>query len=327
MRRLTITPHAWPIRGQFVISRGAVTEVQVLTVVIEDGDHRGWAECRPYGRYGETVETVAAEIEALRPAVEGGLTRAALQERLHAGSARNALDCALWDLEAKQKDTPVWQLAGLAAPRPMVTAYTLSIDAPDAMGRAAEAAAARPLLKIKLGGDGLDLDRVAAVRAHAPQARLIIDANEAWTFDQCRAWFPDMARLGVALIEQPMAADADAALRGLDHPVPLCADESCHTANDVARFVGLYEYVNIKLDKTGGLTEALRLKQAAQAAGLGVMVGCMLAGSLAMAPAMLLGADAEYIDLDGPLLLAQDREPGLVFQGSVMQPCPRALWG
>jgi len=243
-----------------------------------------------------------------------------------AGAARNALDVALWDLEAKRSGSSVWALAGIAEPHPVVTAYTLSVDTPERMAAAAREEAHRPLLKLKLTGAG-DLERVRAVRAGAPQATLIVDANEAWTLDHLRDYAPALAALGVALIEQPLPAGQDAALAGLPRPVPLCADESCHTSADLAALAGRYDYVNIKLDKTGGLTEGLRLLHAARAQGFKIMVGCMIGSSLAMAPAMLLAQDAEFVDLDAPLLLARDRQPGLRYEGSTVYPPKPNLWG
>lgn len=327
MRHVELVRISWPVRGTFTISRGSITQVDVLTATLAEGDARGRAECRPYARYNESQDSVSAEIEALRPQLEAGLDRAALQTALHAGAARNLLDCALWDLEAKLSGKPVWQLAGLPEPKPVISAYTLSIDTPHAMGRAAEAQSKRPLLKLKLKGDAEDLARVAAVRQGAPSAQLIIDANEAWSLDQCRDWFAEMARLDVALIEQPLPAADDEGLKDLARPVLICADESCHDSTSLARLLPLYDAINIKLDKAGGLTEAIHLQQRARQAGLKTMVGCMLASSLAMAPAMLLVIEADFVDLDGPLWLAQDTEPAIEFIGSVMQPAPRPLWG
>jgi L-alanine-DL-glutamate epimerase-like enolase superfamily enzyme len=280
----------------------------------------------PYARYGESVESVIAQIEVLRPQLEGGMSRDDLARALEPGAARNAVDCALWDLEAKRSGTPVWQLAGLGEPKPLTTAYTLSLGEPEAMGAAASANAHRPLLKIKLGGAG-DIERVRAVRTGAPDSRLIVDANEAWSPDMLDANLAAMADLGVSLIEQPLPAGHDDALEGIDRPVPICADESCHDRASLSALTGRYDVINIKLDKTGGLTEALLLAEAAKAAGLRLMVGCMVGTSLAMAPAMLVGGMAEFVDLDGPLLMAEDRQPGIHFQGSLMDPAPANLWG
>jgi L-alanine-DL-glutamate epimerase-like enolase superfamily enzyme len=326
MRQLTVRAESWPIAGTFTISRGSKTAADVVVVEIRDGGHVGRGECVPYPRYGETIAGATAAIEAVRPEIERGLDRAALQTGMKAGAARNAVDCALWDLEAKQAGRPVWQLAGLTPPQAATTAYTLSLDTVENMAAAARANADRPLLKLKLSGPG-DLDRVRAVHENAPRARLIVDANEAWTPEIYTALAPQLAPLGVELIEQPLPADADGPLAGLARPVPVCADESCHDAARLAHMAGKYDAVNIKLDKTGGLTEALRLAAAAKAAGLGIMVGCMVATSLAMAPALLLAVDARWIDLDGPLLLARDRDYGLVYDGSRVQPATPDLWG
>ena len=258
--------------------------------------------------------------------MKNGLDRVALQDRLPPGAARNALDCAFWDLEAKRTGTPVWRLAGLAEPRPAATAYTISLGAPEAMREKAAENADRPLLKIKLGADG-DLQRVRAARAGAPNARLIVDANEGWTLAQYQALAPELARLGVALVEQPLPAADDCALAGVERPVPVCADESCHGLNSLPKLARKYDAVNIKLDKTGGLTEALRLKRQAEAEGFRIMVGCMLGTSLAMAPAFLLTEGVDFIDLDGPLLLAKDREAPIRYAGSLMFPASAALWG
>lgn len=327
MPTLTVSRETFPIRGTFRISRGAKTAAEVVVAAVQDGDAVGRGECVPYARYGETVDGVVAALTAMTDSVASGLDRLALQTAMPAGAARNALDCALWDLEAKRSGRPVWQLAGLMAPPvPVVTAYTLSVDTPEAMAAAARAVADRPLLKLKLTGEG-DLERVRAVRAHAPAARLIVDANEAWTLDHLRRFAPALAALQVELIEQPLPADNDDALLGLDGPVPLGADESCHGLESLERLKGRYGMVNIKLDKTGGLTEALRIKAAAEAAGFGVMVGCMVATSLAMAPGVLLAQGAGLADLDGPLLLDRDRVPGLRYEGAWVHPPEPSLWG
>lgn len=326
MATLTLRRESWPIRGGFTISRGSKTAAEVVVAEVADGAERGRGECVPYARYGETVEGVLTALEGMTEALAAGLCRQDLQEALPAGAARNALDCALWDLEAKRARRPVWDMAGLAAPEAVVTAYTLSLDRPEAMGKAARAAAGRPLLKIKLGAEGV-VERVAAVRQGAPDARLVVDANEAWSAELYDALAPEMARLGVAMIEQPLPAGDDAALAGRPRPVTLCADESCHDRQSLPALAGRYDMVNIKLDKTGGLTEALALKAAAEAAGLEIMVGCMLATSLAMAPALLVAQGAQVVDLDGPLLLERDRDDAIAFDGSLMHPPATALWG
>jgi L-alanine-DL-glutamate epimerase-like enolase superfamily enzyme len=305
-----------------------VVVVVELSATTADGrEVRGLGECVPYARYGETVDDVVAAIEAQAAAVTAGMGRAALQSAMPAGAARNALDCAFWDLECKATRQPAWRLAGLPEPAPVATAFTLSLAAPAEMGNAAREAAAMPLLKLKLGGGAEDIERVRRVRENAPNSRLIVDANEGWTIEQLAALAPELAALGVALIEQPLPAGQDAALAGFASPVPLGADESCHGIEGLADLRARYSVVNIKLDKTGGLTEALRLKAAAQAAGFRVMVGCMVATSLSMAPAFLLAQGAEFVDLDGPLLLAHDREPGIVYDGAFMSPPSAVLWG
>ena len=306
----------------FTISRGSRTEAQVLTVRITADGVTGWGECVPYARYGETLESVTDQIESL-PAM---LDRAGLQELLPSGAARNAVDCALWDLEAKRAGKRVWELAGLPAPGPETTAYTLSLDTPEAMQAQAAKNAGRPLLKIKLGTPD-DMPRLEAVRAGAPESKIIVDANEGWSADVYADLAPHLVRLGVALVEQPLPAGEDDALLGMDRPVPVCADESCHDRASLPGLKGKYDVVNIKLDKTGGLTEALSLRAAALAEGYRIMVGCMVGSSLAMAPAMLVAQGAEMVDLDGPLLLAEDRDPPLRFDNSEVHPSDVALWG
>ncbi len=324
--KLVVTHESWPIAGSFTISRGSRTTSEVVVAEVSDGTFTGRGECVPYARYGETVDGVIQALRSLEGEVSGGLTRERLGALLPAGAARAALDCALWDIEAKQAGQPVWRLAGLPEPKPMVTAYTISLASPEEMAAKALAAADYPLLKLKLGGGG-DVERVAAIRAAVPDKRLIIDANEAWTIDQVRTFTPELDKLGVELIEQPLPADGDEALAGISSPVPLCADESCHDASSLVHIVGRYDMVNIKLNKTGGLTEGIRLMKAAEEAGLGVMIGCMLGTSLAMAPAVLLGSKAKVIDLDGPLLLKQDREPGIRYDKALMYPPEPELWG
>ena len=326
MRRVRIAAETWPLAGRFAISRGSRTAADVVVVELAEGAAVGRGECMPYGRYGETVPGVVERIEALRGELERDLERADLQAALPAGAARNAIDCALWDLEAKRSGVPAWQRAGLAPLRAVTTAYTLGLDGVAAMAAAARAQAHRPLLKLKLAGPG-DLERVRAVRENAPRSRLIVDANEAWTAALFAELSPRLRDLGVELIEQPLPAGADDALADIARPVPVCADESCHVAADLPLLVGKYDAVNIKLDKTGGLTEALRLTVDAAARGFAAMVGCMVATSLAMAPALLVAQEARWVDLDGPLLLARDREPGLTYRDSVVQPPPPALWG
>jgi L-alanine-DL-glutamate epimerase-like enolase superfamily enzyme len=324
---LTVQAETFPLERPFAISRGSKTEARVVTVTIHEGGNRGRGECVPYARYGETVESVIAEIEAVAAAIETGmLTRRMLQSKLPPGAARNALDLALWDFDAKRNDSSVWQMAGLDLPHRMVTAYTITLDEPEAMAEAAREEAHRPILKLKLGADRV-IERVAAVRAAVPRSRLIVDANEAWTPVALEQLLPELAKAGVELIEQPLPADADEALAGIKHLVPICADESCRAVADLDRVAELYDAINVKLDKTGGLTEALDLIDAARAAELGVMVGCMVASSLAIAPAVLLAQAADWVDLDAPLLLARDRQPGLRYDGSVVYPPNVSLWG
>jgi len=324
---LSVHIERWPLATPFTISRGAKTEaVTVVAELIDGASHRGRGECVPYARYGETVEAVAASIEAMRGAVRDGLGRAALQTALPAGAARNALDCAFWDLEAKRSGVPVHRRAGLPPPRPLVTAYTISLGTPDAMAAAAAAASARPLLKVKLGGIG-DPERLRAVRRAAPKSELIVDANEAWDPGHLHDNLAACAEAGVTLIEQPLPAADDGALAGLSPAIAICADESVHDSASLADLIGKYTAVNIKLDKTGGLTEALRLADEAERAGFDLMVGCMVATSLAMAPAVLLAQRSRVVDLDGPLLLACDRPHGLTYDGSLVHPPTRALWG
>ena len=326
MRKVSLREERWPLAQAFVIARGAKTEARVLVVEIAEGEHRGRGEAVPYARYGETMDACLAQAAGAGEALARGAGRDALQRLLGPGAARNALDCALWDIEAKAAGRQVWALAGLAEPAPVQTCYTLSLAPAAEMAQAARANRARPLLKLKIGGAD-DLDRVEAVRTAAPAAGLVVDANEALDFDTLRRLAPEFARLGVRLIEQPLPAGVDTALEGWDSPVPLCADESVHTRAELDGCARRYACVNIKLDKTGGLTEALALRRAARERGLEIMAGCMVATSLAMAPALLIAQGAALVDLDGPLLLARDREPGLTIHGSTIEPPPAALWG
>jgi len=319
---ITVTADVFRLAEVFTISRGSRTEAKVLTVKVSRGGVTGWGECVPYARYGESLESVAAQIESLAP----NIARAALQTALPPGAARNAVDCALWDLEAKAANRRVWQIAGLQAPRPEVTCYTLSLDTPEKMRAAAAKNAHRPILKIKLGTPD-DMARLEAVRAGAPKSTIVVDANEGWSAEIYAELAPHLLRLGVALVEQPLPAKDDAALIGLARPVPVCADESCHDRASLAHLTGKYDLVNIKLDKTGGLTEALALREAARAEGYGVMVGCMVGSSLAMAPAMLVAQGAQYVDLDGPLLLAEDRDEPLRYADGMVFPPEPGLWG
>ncbi|MGN6364217.1 N-acetyl-D-Glu racemase DgcA [Asticcacaulis taihuensis] len=324
--KLAIREEAFPIAGRFTIARGSKTEARVLYVELEDQGHVGRGEAVPYARYGESIAQSVADIEAVRSRIEAGLSFSDLHDLLPAGAARNVIDCALWDLNAKLTGIPAWRAAGLKRLDPLKTAYTLSLDTPEAMGAQAAANARRPLLKLKIGGPD-DLDRIEAVRANAPKSRLIVDGNEGLSFEDLVRMAPEMQKLDVKLIEQPLKVSEDEQLLGYKSPVPLCADESLHTRAELNRCARLYSHINIKLDKTGGLTEALALKTAAIEAGLGLMVGCMVATSLSMAPAMLVAQGAEFVDLDGPLLLARDREHGLEITGSILHPPRPELWG
>jgi L-alanine-DL-glutamate epimerase-like enolase superfamily enzyme len=316
----------WPIAGSFTISRGAKTEAVTVVAEVRRGGHTGRGECVPYPRYGETPEATLAALQSMQEALQHGLDRGALQAAMPAGAARNALDCALLDLEAKTAGRRVWNLLGRPAPRACITAYTISLGSPEAMAAATAKAAHRPLLKIKLGGDG-DGARIAAVRKAAPESELIVDANEAWTVHNLEQNLAECAEVGVTLVEQPLAAGQDEALARIKRAVAVCADESVHDLKSLDGLRERYDAVNIKLDKTGGLTEALAMADAAQALGFEIMVGCMVATSLAMAPAMLLAHQARFVDLDGPLLLVHDRDGGLRYDGSLVYPPEAALWG
>ncbi len=317
---------SWPIRGSFTISRGSKTAADVVVVELMEDGVTGRGECVPYARYCESVQGVIAQIETLIPALRDGLDRKALQSVLPAGAARNALDCAFWDLESKQHQQRIWQRLNKPEPDALLTAYTLSLDTPENMQAAAEANASRPLLKLKLAGAG-DLARVAAVRVGAPNARISVDANEGWDESLYRELVPELQKLGVEMIEQPLPAGSDEILASLPRPIPICADESCHDTASLAKIVGRYDMINIKLDKTGGLTEALELRKQAEAAGLKIMVGCMLATSLAMAPAFVVAQGAQVVDLDGPLLLQKDRDAGFDYSDNQMHAPDAALWG
>jgi len=325
-RKLAASIERWPIAGSFTISRGAKTEAVTVVATVSHGDHTGRGECVPYPRYGETPEAALAMLEAMQEAVSRGMDRQALQAAMPAGAARNALDCALLDLEAKSCGQRVWNVLGRPAPRPCTTAFTISLGTPEAMATATAKAAHRPLLKIKLGGDG-DGERISAVREAARESELIVDANEAWTPDNLEQNLLACAAAGVTLVEQPLPAGQDEALARIKRPIAVCADESVHDRASLAGLRTRYDAVNIKLDKTGGLTEALAMAEAAQALGFEIMIGCMVATSLAMAPAMLLAPQARFVDLDGPLLLARDRDDGLRYDGSLIYPPEAALWG
>ena len=323
---LTVRAETWPLKGAFALSRGTKTNVEVVVAEVADEGVTGRGEAVPYPRYAETVAGVVAAIEAQAGAVASGMDHAGLGSALPAGAARCALDCALWDLAAKREGVRAWTLAGVPAPRPVPTFDTLSLDAPEAMGRAAAALRDWGALKVKLGSESV-VESMRAVREAAPAARLIVDPNEAWTIEDLHVFAGALADLGVEMIEQPLPAGADEALSGFASPVPLCADESCHTAADLSALAGRYEIVSIKLNKTGGLTEALRLADAARTAGFGIMAGCMVSTSLALAPATLLAEGAAIVDLDGPRWLARDRDHGLVYEGGRVHPSAPELWG
>ena len=324
-RDLSVRCERWPIAGTFTISRGSRTEAVVVVCEIRQGSAIGRAECVPYPRYGESVDGVAADVEAMIDAVDNGLTREQLLGAMKPGAARNAVDCALWDLEAKLAGKRAWELAGLPAPKALTTVYTISLGTPAEMADAARAAN-RPHLKIKLGGEG-DADRLAAIREAVPHATLVIDANEAWTTANLEANLAVCARFGIAMVEQPLPASDDEALRHIRHPLPICADESVHDRATLPTLLGKYDAINIKLDKTGGLTEALRLADDADRMGLKIMTGCMVGTSLAMAPAVLVAQRSFLVDLDGPLLLREDRPDGLRYEGSTVYPPTSTLWG
>ncbi len=324
---LSVKIEHWPLAAAFTISRGSKTEAIVVVAELSDGIHRGRGESVPYARYGETPDSIVAAIEAMRPALRQGLSRPDLQDVMPAGAARNALDCAYWDVNAKAAGRPVYELAGLVAPGPRTTAYTISLANPSEMAAAAERAASRPLLKVKLGSPDGDGARIAAVRRAAPRAELIVDANEGWTAENLRQNLAACADAGATLIEQPLPEGRDDALAQIKRPIPVCADESVHSRAGLNALSGKYDAINVKLDKAGGLTEALALAAEAERQGFAIMVGCMVATSLAMAPAMLVAQRARVVDLDGPLLLAKDRACGLRYDGSVAYPPDPSLWG
>ena len=312
----------FPLAHVFRISRGARTQAEVVTVTIEKDGVKGRGECVPYARYDETLESVIEQVESLSADID----RETLQDTLPPGAARNAVDCALWDFECKKRDQRIWKIAGIQVPEQKITAYTLSLDEPENMFKQAEKNSDRPLLKIKLGTPN-DMPRLEAVRKGAPKSEIIVDANEGWNAELYSQLAPELVRLGVKLVEQPLPADNDDDLIGLPRPLPICADESCHDRKSLEKLIGKYDFVNIKLDKTGGLTEALQLKNKALEAGFKIMVGCMVGSSLAMAPATLIAQNATFVDLDGPLLLAQDRQNGLLYNESWVHPPVKDFWG
>ncbi|HEV3242064.1 MAG TPA: N-acetyl-D-Glu racemase DgcA [Methyloceanibacter sp.] len=325
-RDLSVSVERWPIRGEFTISRGSKREAVVVVATLREGGFEAKGECVPYARYGESVERVVQAIEACAGWLSQGLDRVGLQALLPPGAARNVLDCALWDLEAKSSGRSVAELTGLAPLHAVDTAFTISLAAPEEMAARAREAARYPLLKLKLGGDGDD-DRLAAVRYAVPHARLIADANEAWRASDLERLLATAKAAGVELVEQPLPAGDDVALQHIARVVPVCADESVHDRASLQSIAQRYDAVNVKLDKTGGLTEALATAAEARRLGLKLMVGCMVSTSLAMAPALLLAQGADWVDLDGPLLLARDRAPGLAYISGTVMPAPAALWG
>ena len=325
MRTIHAREEVWPLKEVFRIARGACTEARVVVVTVSNGEHTGRGECVPIARYNQSTESVITQIESIKE--EKSLDRQHVQKLLPAGAARNALDCALWDLQAKISGKRVWELANIPVVPEVVTTLTISLDTDAKMAAAAMANATAPILKLKLGGDDLDLARVKAVSEAAPAARVLIDANESWSREHYEEIVPALKELGVALIEQPFPADADEVLETLDHPIPVCADESCHTTTDLQRLTNRYEAINVKLDKTGGLTEALHLCEHARENGFKLLFGCMVCTSLGIAPARALASFAEWIDLDGPLLLARDRERGLAYENGRIGLPSRQLWG
>ncbi|WP_075289228.1 N-acetyl-D-Glu racemase DgcA [Pararhizobium arenae] len=325
-RKVSIAVEHFPIAGTFTISRGSKTEASVVTCRITEDGASGIGECVPYARYGETIESVVAQIESASADIQAGMGREELNRRMPAGAARNAMDCALWDLEAKKSGATVASRVCAKPPKPLTTAYTISLGEPAAMAAQAAIWSHRTLLKVKVGTPD-DRSRIRAVRAAAPASDIILDANEGWTPRTLEMHFDVCVEAGIALIEQPLPSDDDAALASIARPVKICADESVHKTEDLAALVYRYDAVNIKLDKTGGLTEGLRMRAAAQALDLQVMIGCMVGTSLGMAPAVLLAQGADFVDLDGPLLLAKDRHHGLHYDGSLVYPPTTGLWG
>ena len=325
MLTVEVREEIWPLKKVFRISRGSHTEAQVVVVTVANDEHIGHGEGVPIKRYAQSVESVLAQIESIK--AEKKLDRQRLQQLLPAGAARNALDCALWDLEAKTSGKRVWELANVPIVLEVETSFTISLDTPEKMAAAAAVAAGLPILKLKLQGDDLDLARVKGVRESAPAARLLLDANESWLPEHYRKIVPELHELGVELIEQPFPANADKVLENLDHPIPVCADESCHTTADLQRLTNRYDMINVKLDKSGGLTEALRLCDRARDSGFKLLIGCMVCTSLGIAPARLLASNADLVDLDGPLLLGRDRQHALAYTNGRLALPSAQLWG
>ena len=320
--KIQVKVDVFPLKNTFTISRGSRNQAEVLTVSIHENGITGYGECVPYARYNETIESVSKQIKSIK-----FINRLDLQKVLPPGAARNALDCALWDLEAKKNKTTAYQIAKLKKPLPVLTAYTLSLDDPIKMGKQAKINSFRHLLKIKLGGGNLDFERIKEVKNNAPNSSIIVDANEGWTIDEYQFMAPKLLSLGVKMVEQPLPSVNDEALLGVKRTLPVCADESCHDRKSLDKCLGKYDVINIKLDKTGGLTEALLLKEKAILMGFAIMVGCMIGSSLAMAPAVLIAQDVKWVDLDGPLLLSKDRKNSLDFSEEGIHPPSNKLWG
>ncbi|MFL2813542.1 MAG: N-acetyl-D-Glu racemase DgcA [Candidatus Puniceispirillales bacterium] len=320
--RINLTNHTFPLKKVFTISRGSRTEAEVLTVSIERDGFLGKGECVPYKRYNETIESVSNQITSISVK-----NRSELQKALPPGAARNALDCAFWDLEAKSKNIPAYELANLNRPQPIQTAFTLSLDKPENMAHQAKQNSHRPILKIKLGGGDLDLKRIESIAKNAPNSDIIVDANEGWSIEEYKNLSSYFLELGVKMVEQPLPAEKDYELIGIERLLPVCADESCHDRKSLESCKGKYDIINIKLDKTGGLTEAILLKEEAKAMGFKIMVGCMVGSSLAMAPAVMLSQDVSWVDLDGPLLLSKDRDNSLKYDEKGIHPPLKNLWG
>ncbi len=312
----------FPLKKIFTISRGSRSSAEVVTVKISNDGYEGFGECVPYKRYNETLESVTDQIKNLKPIKD----KSELYKLLPPGAARNALDCALWDLEAKSKNMSIEKLTSIDF-SPVITSFTLSLDTPKKMGEEAKLHSDLPILKIKLGGGGQDIDRIKAIRKFAPNSDLIVDANEGWTLDEYRKLIPHFVEEKIKMIEQPFPSENDEELKNIERPIPICADESCHDASSLDKCVGKYDVINIKLDKTGGLTEGLNLINKAKSYNFDIMVGCMVGSSLAMAPALLLAQSAKWVDLDGPLLLSKDRENPLIYNKSKIQPPSKDLWG
>lgn len=324
--QIEFNPVSWPFKSTFRFAYRVQTHAETIQVRLREGPLVGRGEALGVSYHGETVDSMLAQLTELEKKIAPSISRGDLQDMLPPGGARNAVDCALWDLDAKRARRRAWELAGLHSPAVLVTAYTLSVDTPHAMAKAAAAAQQYSLLKLKLDGD-CDLERVKAVRVARPDVRLIVDANQSWNERHLHDLVPKLAALGVELIEQPLAAGKDHVLAGIRSPVPLCADESCQTRQSLPSLLGKYEFINIKLDKAGGLTEALALAQEALAKNLKLMVGCMAGSSLSMAPAFIIGQLCAFVDLDGPLLSSADVPNPLRYEGSRMHPPEPALWG